>query len=293
MKRGARFYSAAALLAVALGVGPSWYLGSEASTPSPSHIGAPPSDLPVEPITIPSASGSRLSAWFIPGAPHGGAVLLMHGVRADRLQMLDRARLFHREGFAVLLFDFQAEGESPGKAITFGWLEGKDARAAFDELRRRASGERVAVLGESLGAAAAVLSDPPLEADAMVLEACFASFETAVENRIAMPLGGVGPLLAPVLTPLLTWQVRPRLGFSPDRLRPAARVADLHMPLLIIGGDVDLHATLAETKLIYANANAPKELWVVPGAHHQDFYRLLGGTYEQRVLGFLKARLRD
>jgi fermentation-respiration switch protein FrsA (DUF1100 family) len=64
------------------------------------------------------------------------------------------------------------------------------------------------------------------------------------------------------------------------------------MPLLIIGGDADLHATLAETKLIYANANEPKELWIIAGAHHQDFYRREGGRYEQRVLDFLKARLR-
>src|SRR5262249_13597112 len=141
MKRGARFYSAAALIAAAIGLGPSWIAGTEAAAPAPSHVGAPPADLPVETITIPSGSGSRLSAGFIPGKPHGGAALLMHGVRANRLQMLDRARLFHREGFAVLLFDFQAEGESTGEAITFGYLEGKDARAAFDELRRRAPGE--------------------------------------------------------------------------------------------------------------------------------------------------------
>jgi alpha-beta hydrolase superfamily lysophospholipase len=292
MKHGARFYSVAALFAVAIGVGPSWIAGTESSAPAPSHVGAPPADLPVEAITIPSGSGSRLSAWFIPGTPRGGAVLLLHGVGANRLQMLERARLFHREGFAVLLFDFQAEGESPGAAITFGYLEAKDARAAFDELRRRAPGERVAVLGESLGGAAAVLADPPLEADAMVLEAVYASFDTAVENRIAMYLGPPGPWLAPVLTPLLTWQVRPRLGFGTGALRPAARVAGLHVPLLIIGGDADLHATLAETKLIYANANAPKELWVIPGARHQDFHHYAKAEYEQRVLDFLKSKLR-
>ena len=292
MKRGAPFYSAAALLAAAIGLGPAWLIGGEAAAPAPSHIGAPPSDLPIEAITIASASGSRLSAWFIAGKPHMGAVLLMHGVRADRLQMLDRARLFHREGFAVLLFDFQAEGESPGQAITFGHLEAKDARAAFDELRRRAPGERVAVLGESLGGAAAVLCDPPLEADAMVLEAVFASFDTAVANRIVTHLAGLGRSIAPLLTPLLTWQMKPRLGFAPDVLRPAARVADLHMPLLIIGGDADQHATLAETRLIYANANAPKDLWIIPGARHQDFYRFAGGRYERRVLDFLKSHLR-
>ena len=85
---------------------------------------------------------------------------------------------------------------------------------------------------------------------------------------------GMGRSIAPLLSPLLTWQMKPRLGFSSDILQPAVRVADLHMPLLVIGGDADQHATLAETRLIYANANAPKELWVIPGARHQDFQPL-------------------
>ena len=44
-----------------------------------------------------------------------GAVVLMHGVKGNRLAMLRRARLLHAEGFGVLLFDFQAHGESAGK----------------------------------------------------------------------------------------------------------------------------------------------------------------------------------
>src|SRR5262249_62143113 len=135
--------------------------------------------------------------------------------------LFDRAGWFPRQGSRVLLFDFQAEGESPGAGITFGYLEAKDARAAFDELRRRAPGERVAVLGESLGGAAAVLCDPPLEADAMVLEAVFASFDTAVENRLAMRLGPGGPLLAPGLPPPPTWPGRPPPRVSPPAPRPA------------------------------------------------------------------------
>jgi fermentation-respiration switch protein FrsA (DUF1100 family) len=161
MSRRFRWFSGAVMAPAFLFVGGLWVGGTIASAPSPAHIGAPSPELGAEPTTIPSASGSRLSAWFIPGAPHGGAVLLMHGVRANRLEMLDRARLLHREGFAVLLFDFQAHGESAGAAITFGYLESKDARAAFDELRRRAPGERIGVVGVSLGGAAAVLADPP------------------------------------------------------------------------------------------------------------------------------------
>jgi hypothetical protein len=49
--------------------------------------------------------------------------------------MIDRAELLHAHGFAVLLFDFQAHGESSGRRITFGHLEAMDAAAVLDFLR--------------------------------------------------------------------------------------------------------------------------------------------------------------
>jgi uncharacterized protein len=288
MTRGVRFYSTAVLLVVALALGAAWIAGTEASAPAPAHIGPPPSDLPVEAVTIPSGSGSRLAGWLVPGAPHRGAVMLLHGIGANRLEMLGRARLFHRLGFAVLLFDLQAHGESPGQSITFGWLEAKDARAAFDFLRRKAPGEHIGVDGLSLGGAAAVLAEPPLEADAMVLEAVFASFDTAVGNRLAVWLGPLGRYL----TPLLTWQVKPRLGFDPAALAPAARIGAVHAPLLLIAGAADRLTSLAEARLLYANAREPKALWIIPGARHQDFERYARAAFDRRVGDFFKTNLR-
>jgi alpha-beta hydrolase superfamily lysophospholipase len=180
--------------------------------------------MPIEVVAIESASGSRLSGWYIAGQAHAGAVLLMHGVRANRLEMVERARLLHREGLSVLLFDFQAHGESAGRNITFGYLESRDARAAFDYLRQKVPGEHVGAIGVSLGGAAAILAS--LDADAMVLEAVYASFDQAVENRLTMRIGKIGRLLAP----MLTWQVEWRLGFDPRLLQPAARIARLHTP---------------------------------------------------------------
>ena len=288
-RRRLRWVGSAVLLVAALGFGACWIAGTESASPAPKRIGAPPADLPLEAITIPSGSGSRLAAWFIPGEPHQGAVLLLHGIRANRLEMLGRARFFHGLGLAVLLFDFQAHGESPGDYISFGWLEAKDARAAFDFLRRKAAGEKVGVDGLSLGGASAVLADPPLEADAMVLEAVFGSFDMAVGNRMAVRFGPIGRYLVP----LLTWQVRPRLGFDPAVLAPAARIDRVHAPLLLIAGDADQLASLDEARLLYANATAPKELWIVPGAHHQDFHRYAREEFERRVGEFFKARLRQ
>ena len=113
----------AVLIACALaGFAAAFYAGSVSSAPAPSTVGSPPPDLPVEAVSFESGSGSRLSGWFLRGQPHRGGVLLMHGIRANRLEMLGRARMLHGNGFSVLLFDFQAHGESPGQYLTFGFL---------------------------------------------------------------------------------------------------------------------------------------------------------------------------
>jgi fermentation-respiration switch protein FrsA (DUF1100 family) len=279
---------ASALMATGVALGIALLVGTLASAPARAPIGQPPVDLPIEPASIESNSGSRLSGWFVGGQPQGGAVLLMHGVRANRLEMLGRARLLHQHGFSVLMFDFQAHGESPGRNITFGFLEALDARAAFDYLRRRTPEEHVGVIGISLGGAAAILADTPLEADAMVLEAVYGSFQRAVENRLAIRLGTIGRFIAPVLL----WQVKPRLGFDPQSLQPLNRIARLHVPLLFIAGAADEHATPAEMQQLYTRANEPKEIWIVAGARHVDFHRYVPAEYERRVIAFLVSRLR-
>ena len=88
--------------------------------------------------------------------------MLLHGVRGNRLAMLRRARLLHAEGFSVLLFDFQAHGESAGRRITFGRLEGLDAAAAVAFLLQRLPNERIGAIGSSLGGASALLCPAPL-----------------------------------------------------------------------------------------------------------------------------------
>jgi uncharacterized protein len=164
-----------------------------------------------------------------------------------------------------------------------GKTASRDARAAFDFIKRQLPNERISVLGISLGGAAAVLTERPLEASAMVLEAVYGSFDEALNNRLSMRVGSLSPLLAP----LLWFQVEPRLGFNPDVLRPAEAVAKLHVPLLLIAGAEDKHAKLSEMRRTFARANEPKRLWIIEGAAHIDFHRYTRAEYEHRVLNFL------
>src|SRR5882672_719819 len=89
--------------------------GSSLSRPMPARIGPPPPDLRAEVVAIPSRSGSVLAGWLCLADQPRGSVVLMHGVRSNRLSMVERARFFREQGYDVLLFDFQAHGESPGE----------------------------------------------------------------------------------------------------------------------------------------------------------------------------------
>ena len=132
------------LLTLVAGV---WLTGTVLTAPARQSVGAAPSELNAEAVEFQSRSGATIKGWFSRGKKDAGAIVLMHGNRANRLSMVDRARFLSRAGFSVLLFDFQAHGESSGDYITFGYLESKDAQAAVDFLRANAPGEKIGVIG--------------------------------------------------------------------------------------------------------------------------------------------------
>src|SRR5512133_3445166 len=167
--------------------------------PSMSRVGAAPVALAADTASFASASGSTIHAWYSAGRHGGGAVLLLHGVHANRRVMLDRARFLHAQGYAILIPDFQAHGESPGRYVTFGALESLEA-AALDYLRVRAPNERVGVIGVSMGGAAALVGPHgPLAADAFVLESVYPTIREATRDRLRAWFGPAGPPLTPLL----------------------------------------------------------------------------------------------
>ena len=252
------------------------------------RVGALPSDLAGETVLIPSRSGSTLHGWFLPGRSGAPAVMLLHSLHGSRKNMLSRARFLNRNGYAVLLFDFQANGESPGKHVTFGHLESLDAQAGLQFLRTRLPQAKIGVIGTSMGGAAALLAQPALQADALVLEAVYPGIEQAIANRLRIH----GGAWAGVLTPALTLQMQPRIGVTPEALRPIDRVAQSRVPKLFIAGTEDLHTLPEESRSLFDAASQPKVLWMIENAGHVDFHAHASGEYEYRVLAFLEMNLR-
>ncbi len=268
--------------------GATYHCGTLLARPVQRQVGPAPSDLPLVDVELHGQSGQRLRGWLARGVRGQGAIVLLHGVRGDRRSMLERARFLYAHGYSVFLLDLQAHGESDGEKITFGLLEGRGVRVAVDFLRKELPGESVGALGTSLGGAACLLGGDPLDVDALVLEAVYPDVIPAIRNRLRIRFGEPGGWL----TPLLVFQIKPRLGIDPKLLRPIDRVAELQAPVLIIAGENDRRTTLAESTAMYAAAPDPKELWTVPGASHIDFYRHNESEYEARVLDFFQRHMR-
>jgi pimeloyl-ACP methyl ester carboxylesterase len=284
-----RKLSLLALLVLAVtGCASIWLAGGVLTASAPQTIGAIPAGLSGRLVEFHSESGSTIHGWLIPGKASAGAIVLMHGVRSNRLSMVGRARFLSQAGYSVLLFDFQAHGESDGTHITFGSLERKDAQAAIQFLRDNAPGEKIGVVGVSMGGAAAILATPPLSVDAMAIEMVYPTINEAVNDRLTLRLGR----WARILTPLLIIQLRPRLGVDPDELRPIDHVNQLTFPKLFIAGADDHHTTIEESRHLYETACAPKELWIVPGAAHVDLHEASKIEYELRLLNFFKSNLK-
>jgi pimeloyl-ACP methyl ester carboxylesterase len=264
-----------------------WHIGGTLVAPANHPIADPPASLHAEDVQFPSASGATIHGWFVPGQPGKGAVVLMHGVHGDRTSLESRAEFLSQAGFAVLLFDFQAHGESIGNHITFGYLESRDATAAVNFIHQKLPGENVGVIGISMGAAAALLANPPLPVDALILESSYPTIYQATEDRMVMRFGWLGR----IATPLLICQLKPRLGISIDDLEPLESARKVSTPKFFIAGTTDRDTTIAESRALYAAAAGPKQSWWVEGAGHVDMLRFARGEYEKRVLTFLAMRL--
>ena len=269
---------AAACIAVVL------WAGTGLISPANRDVGRPPADFPATEYTFTSKSGAMISAWYAEAANANATVILLHPLRQSRNYMLDRAKFLLDAGYSVLLIDLQAHGESLNDNITFGYLEKYDIQAAVADVRKKHPDHKIAIIGNSIGGAAAILGSP-LEVDAMVLESVYPTLEKNIYNRVQKRVGV--EYISQILTQLLTWQIKPRLGIDVAELRPIDKIGDVGCPVLILAGQMDPRTTIEDSRNLFAAAKEPKEMEVFEAAKNENFHRFEPEKYQQLVLVFL------
>jgi len=246
--------------------------------------------LAVEDVSFSAADGVGLSGWLIRASDATATVVLTHGFKTNRTEMLPWAAFLHAAGYDVLLFDSRGCGRSEGTP-GLGVTEPRDITGAVSFVKGHggAAGRRVAVLGISLGAGAAILAaagDPDISG--VVADSPWADEHVQIEHMRSISIAGLSVPLLPYELPL----VDRLIGGSLESAAPRAvveRVAP--RPLLLIRGADDDNATttLADSEALYSAAGEPKALWIVHGAGHAGALMTDGEEYRVRVLRFLQA----
>jgi len=132
--------------------------------------------------------GIKIGGWYVPAGDGSGptaqTVILVHGFGANKTSVLEYGEGLH-ESFNLVAFDLRNTHRSSGEQTTAGVLEQKDLRAIIDWLERTKHPTRIGVLGNSLGAVAAVAEaqdDPRVEA--LALDSMHTRTSYQVEQRL-------------------------------------------------------------------------------------------------------------
>lgn len=256
------------------------------TSPVRRTVGPIPTELPAETkeVTFAARDGLRLSGWFVPCENSTKAVVLLHGNGSSRKQMIARARLFHDAGYAALLYDARGHGLSEGEKVSAGWFETADLLGALDCLRTKGLTE-FGCLGVSQGGATILLAAEKLSPAVhwVIVESTYPNIRDALDRRFRKDVHLPGWLAGALFVPF----AEIRLGVAVDQISPISHIENLHCPVFVLGGTNDLHTLPTSTSALFAAANAPKELWLVPGAAHTDLFGFAQNEYAKRILAFV------
>jgi uncharacterized protein len=219
-------------------------------------------------VRLPTAEGKTLFAWFVPvpGQLPAPAVVVMHGWGANASLMLPALAPLHAAGFAVLLIDARCHGQSDAAAFTSLPRFAEDIEAGLDWMRQQKSvdSKRLAVMGHSVGAGAALLCATRRPDVRTVISL----------SAFAHPREIMRTFLAEAHIPYLVlgWyvmrHVQAVIGARFDAIAPLASMARLRCPVLLVHGSDDALVPFADAqRLLAAGPAGLVQCLTVEGGH--------------------------
>ena len=253
-----------------------------------------------ESVSLTSADGVPLEAWWIPaaaGRPRG-VVVVLHGMDGmDASSLLGHGKFLHDAGYAVVVLDMRAHGRSGGGRIGLSVEEPRDVAAALDWIGRQPPlrGVPVVLLGISMGGATA-LRTAAVRPDvaAVVSVSAFSSVNDAMREVFAAS-GMPRPVIA-VLMPFMRLALATMYRVWPSRLATQDDIARVvPRPILLAHGTADDQISVENAYRLQRAAGGKVQLWIVKGAGHGifdgDVNAPANAAYRERILSFLAGAL--
>jgi pimeloyl-ACP methyl ester carboxylesterase len=241
--------------------------------------------LPFEDVAVTASDGVRLQGWFVPSW-NGATILLVHGYKDSRANLLGVAEILYRHGYSLLLLSLRAHDTSDRELITFGDGETHDLDAGFSWLMTRAGldASRVGIFGVSMGGTVAIkyaAENPRIRA--LVADCAFSSLEDTIETSVSF-FTGLPPFPFAPMIEFWTEQLTGIRAEDIDAKQWIARISP--RPVFLLQGGADVVISPESGARLFAAAGQPKELWLDPELGHVQFLRAHPTEFGRRVVCF-------
>ena len=245
----------------------------------------------VENVSFESEGHELIGRMYRPNEPgRFPAVAICHGFPGDNKNM-DLAEELALNGIVTLVFFYRGAWGSKG---TFGFkgLE-PSARDALDYLESRpfVDPDRMGLIGYSMGAIPATAR---LSVDRDLKTGVFIS--PAADFGLLVPKGSLEAVI-PIFTDMARGKlkmpeaegIKSDLSWVLENQNPINLIGSVRVPVMVIVGSNDQMTPPDMCKLLYEEANEPKEWLLIEGANHE--YSEHRVPLIDAVLGWLKGHL--
>lgn len=218
-------------------------------------------------VGIPTENGKFLFGWLLPAAAGAPAVVMMHGWGANAETLLPLAAPLHRAGYTTLLVDARSHGRSEVDTFSSMPRFAEDIDSTLDWLIGKSGidATRVAVMGHSVGAAAALLAASRRDDLAAVISlSAFDHPERVMRRYLArahIPYRPFGWLICRYVEKVI--------GHRFDKIAPVSTISNIRCPVLIGHGAEDNFVFPEAALAIHAGANANSRLVILDGCDHE------------------------
>jgi fermentation-respiration switch protein FrsA (DUF1100 family) len=215
--------------------------------------------LAFERVTLATADGENIAAWWIPApavtpvAPARGSVLLFHGNAGTIEHRLDYALMFGAMGYHTLLVDYRGYGESSGTPSEAGTYQDAQASWLWLTQTRGVAPSDIVIFGESLGGGVATwlaAQYAQQKPRALILASTFTSI----------------PDLGAEIYPWLPVRWLSRIHYN-----NLANLTRITAPLLVAHSAGDEIIPYAHGRRLHAAAQGPKAFLEMHGGHNEGF----------------------
>ena len=249
-------------------------------------------NMPFEDVTVTSLDGLNLVGWFIP-SQNGAVIILQHGYKSTREELLNEAEMLYRHGYGLLLTTVRAHDYSEGEMITFGMHEVQDMDAWYQYLLTRddIDPDRIGMLGNSFGGMLVIqYAAQNQNIKAVVADSAFSSLNDTVSTSVTY----FTDLPAFPFAPLIVYWAERETGFKTEDIDATKWIAQISpRPVFLMQGGADVVISANSGQRLYDAAGEPKELWFEPNLGHVDFDSDKAGEFERRVVEFFDHFLLD